>query len=304
MDDPATKKKRNTQYAAVSEPVVLTVYGSACELSLGQDRVALRPDSEFALPVKLKRLHGFTGEFTVELSPPNDNGISASAVKVPGSASEAKLILKAAKGAQLAKEARFVVRVSARVGNATLRDEAPLAVTVDQAAKPGSEPGKSKAVELLAESAAGWRYATGVKGDDWLKPEFDDKTWKEVKAPLGNGEPEVAKRKGTELAEKGEPLFCRRTFEVPADLLKQKDVSFRLKVASDNSAVVYLNGKPADQDSGDHEFSYWNRDVEIPSALLKPGKNVVAVRVDNAAGSSDAFFDLAVVGTLPIPDKK
>ena len=100
-----------------------------------------------------------------------------------------------------------------------------------------------------------------------------------------------------------EPLYCRRAFDVPAELLKQKGVTFRLKVASDSSAVVTLNGTVADEDTGDHEFSYWNRDVEIPTARLKARRNVIAVKVDNTAASSDVFFDPAVVGLVPIPDK-
>ena len=87
-------------------------------------------------------------------------------------------------------------------------------------------------------------------------------------------------------------------------MLEREGVTFRLKVASDNSAVVTLNGTVADEDAGDHEFSYWNRDVEIPAVRLKAGRNVIAVKVDNTAGSSDVFFDLTVVGLVPIPDEK
>ncbi len=304
IDDKNTKKKRNTQYVAVSEPITLTVYDTAGELSLGQDRVALPAGSQFALPVKVKRLHGYDGEFTVEINPTSASGISAASVKIAGNASDGKLLITAAKGAKPVRDVSFVVRLTAKVGNATLRDEAKIAITIDDAAKPGMEPGKVKTVELLAEGAAGWRYAADVKGDDWRKTDFDDKAWKDGKAPLGNGEAEIATRKGTELAEKGQPLYFRHAFDVPADLLKQKDVTFRLKVASDDSAAVYLNGGVADEDTADHEFMYWNRDVVIPVALLKPGRNVVAVRVDNSAGSSDIYLDLTVVATVPLPDKK
>ena len=197
------------------------------------------------------------------------------------------------------------VRATMRVENATLREEAKFAVSISDAAGTPTKPKvDAQATALIAEAAGGWRYSASATGDDWKKPDFDDKGWKEVKAPLGNGEPEVATRKGTELPEKGQAIYARRAFDVPAGLLKEKGVAFRLRVASDNSAAVYLNGKAADEDSGDHEFSYWNRDVEIPAALLKPGRNVIAVRVENAAGSSDLYLDLTVVEYLKTPPSR
>ena len=111
-------------------------------------------------------------------------------------------------------------------------------------------------------------------------------------------------RNGTEIAEQGETAFARRTFEVPSDLLKEKGMAFRLQVASDNSAVVYLNGKVLDEDNENHEFSYWNREVTIPPDRLKAGRNVIAVRVNNNEGSTDLYLDLAVTAQVPDADKK
>jgi hypothetical protein len=302
LDDPQTKKKRNTQFAAVSAPVVLTVFSSPCELTVGSGSVAVKPGAEVVVSVTVKRLHGFAGPLALELvAPSGASGVSAANVTVPAGSGQAKLILKAAANAKPANDLAFLVRATARIDNATLREETKLAVTIGDAAGPKANV---KAEALLADGAAGWRYAAAVKGDEWLKPDFDDKGWKEVKAPLGNGEAEVATRKGTELPEKDQPVYCRRAFDVPAELLRRKGATFRLKVASDNSATVYLNGKAADEDAGDHEFSYWNRDVAIPVELLKPGRNVIAVRVENAAGSSDLYFDLTVVAESALEPKK
>jgi hypothetical protein len=308
IDDKAAKKKRNAQLVAASQPVTVDVYSSACELSFGPP-VAVRPGSEAAVPVAVKRLHGYAGPVTLEVKVESGgSGISVANVTVPAGANSAKLVLKAAANAKPAKDLTFTVRASAKVDNVTLREEAKFVASVSaqappsggDAGKPAPGPaGKSKVVALVAGGSGGWRYAAGVKGDAWLAPDFADKGWREVKAPFGNGEPEIARRKGTEVPEKGQPLFARRAFEVPAELLKQKGVTFRLRVASDNSAVVYLNGKPADRDSGDHEFSYWNRDVAVPAALLKAGRNVLAIRVDNSAGSSDAYLDAELVAELP-----
>ncbi|HEY1190207.1 MAG TPA: PPC domain-containing protein [Gemmata sp.] len=304
LDDPKTKKKRNTQYVTVSAPIAVTVFDSACDLAIGDDPFALKPGGEVTVPVKVKRLHGYAGAYTLELVPSGGTGVSAANVTIPAGANEAKLVLKAAASAKANKNMKFTVRATAKIDDSTLRTETALLVSLDAQAPAGGGTGQVKAVELLAQAAPGWRYVGTVEGDDWRKPDFDDKAWKEVKAPLGNGEPEIATRKGSEIAEKGQPVYCRRAFEVPADLLKQKGVAFRLKVASDNSAAVYLNGKAADEDSGDHEFNYWNRNVVLPAALFKEGRNVIAVRADNTAGSSDLYFDLELVAEVPLPDKK
>jgi hypothetical protein len=284
----------------VSAPVVLAVFSSACELTLGAGSASVRPGGEAAVTVTVKRLQGYTGPVALELVVPSgSSGVSAANVTVPAGVDRTKLVLKATANAKPASDLAFLVRATAKIDNATLREEAKLTVTVGDAAPKADV----KTEALLADGAADWRYEAGVKGDDWIKPDYDDKKWKAVKAPLGNGEAEIATRKGTEVPEKGQTVFCRRGFDVPADLLKQKGVSFRLKVASDNSAVVYLNGKVLDEDSGDHEFRYWNRDVAIPVERLKAGRNVIAVRVENAAGSSDLYFDLTVVAETPTAPK-
>jgi hypothetical protein len=306
IEDKAAKKKRNTQYVAVSAPIPLTVFNSACELTFAQPTIAVKPGGEAVLPITIKRLHGYAGAFTIEVKPSSGGtGLSVANVAVPAGATSAKLILKAAANAKPAKGLNFTVTATAKIDNVTLREEAKFAVAIDTAAPAGGGTvAKTKSMELLPAGSGGWRYTATAKGDDWQKPDFDDKGWKEVKAPFGNGEPEIAKRKGTELAEKGQPIFARRAFDIPAALLKQKGISFRLKVASDNSAAVYVNGKAADPDTGDHEFSYWNRDVVLPATLFKEGRNVIAVRVDNSSGSSDVYLDLELTTEVPVPGKK
>ncbi len=168
----------------------------------------------------------------------------------------------------------------------------------------GDEIEEFKTTLLVAESTPGWKFASAAKaaaGDRWRLPDFDDKGWSAGKAPIGYGEEEIAKRQGTALAQKTEAILFRRAFDVPEDLLRAKGVTFRLCVASDNSATVFLNGEQADHEDGDHEFSYWNRDVELPAKLLKPGRNVVAVVVRNGAASSDLFFDAEVSASVPLP---
>jgi hypothetical protein len=161
-----------------------------------------------------------------------------------------------------------------------------------------------KTFVLLPASTAGWKFlpAREVKARDWFRPAFDDGAWRSGKAPIGYGEEEIGRRRGTTIAEHGVPFVFRRIVEIPGDLLSQKGVTFRLCVASDDSAVVYLNGQEADRDpEEDHEFQYWNRDVEVPPGALKPGRNLIAVYVKNRQASSDLFLDMELTAEVPIP---
>lgn len=163
-----------------------------------------------------------------------------------------------------------------------------------------------KTIPLLAESSQGWKFIPEDKTltNRWVSFGFDDKAWRTGQAPIGYGEEEIAKRKGTVIADKGRAFFFRREFTVSAELLGQKGVTFRMSVASDDSATVWLNGKLADQDpEPDHEFAYWNRDIELDANRLQPGKNLVAVHVKNQPKSSDLYLDMEIVAQVPLPKK-
>jgi len=163
---------------------------------------------------------------------------------------------------------------------------------------------ESKSVNLLAQSSAGWKFtpAKPVGNAQWQQANFDDKTWRDGPSPIGYGEEEIAKRKGVTIAEKGGPFLFRRSFEVNADMLAAKGVVFRVSVASDNSAEVFLNGQPLEKDpTEDHEFTYWNQEIDLEAKHLKAGKNVLAVLVKNTEGSSDLYFDLEVTAQVPLP---
>ncbi|HXG09881.1 MAG TPA: YdjY domain-containing protein [Gemmataceae bacterium] len=174
----------------------------------------------------------------------------------------------------------------------------------------GGDPGdivEYRTTVLLPSGAAGWKFipqAAAPAGDGWREPDFDDRTWRSGKAPVGYGEDEIRKRDGTTISEPGQSFLFRHEFEVPADLLAGSGITFRLCVASDDSAVVYLNGQLADEDpAADHEFTYWNRDVELPARLLRPGRNVLAALVRNRPGSSDLYLDVEISAQAPLPRK-
>jgi hypothetical protein len=163
-----------------------------------------------------------------------------------------------------------------------------------------------KSVELMSASSGPWRYISakkaGATGGKWIEPSFNDDKWAEGKAPIGYGEDEINKRKGTTIKEEGEDFLFRRSVEIPAELLERKGVIFHIGVASDDTASVYVNGKLVDKDpEDDHEFSYWNRDVELPAKAFKPGRNLIAVLVKNKKGSSDLYMDLELTAQIPVP---
>ncbi len=158
---------------------------------------------------------------------------------------------------------------------------------------------------LLASSTTDWKYLPqrAVPGETWNREDFDDRKWRVGQTPIGYGEAEIAARKGTRIAEQGEPFLFRRVVDIPSDLLNQKDAAFRLRVASDDSAVVYLNGEAIDRDPDvDHEFKYWNREVEVERKRFKPGRNVLAVLVKNQRGSSDLYFDMEITVQVALPE--
>ena len=169
----------------------------------------------------------------------------------------------------------------------------------EPAAKPPAKPAAKPSV-VIAQSSAGWKFsaASAIKGEDWLKLAFDDGKWTAGKTPIGYGEPSIAQKKGTTLSLQGQPVLFRRKFAVDKKLIDSKS-KFRLQVASDDSATVWINGKQVDKEDGDHEATYWNRTVEIAAGLLKQDGNVVSVLVNNKQGSSDIFLDLQLESTGP-----
>ncbi len=158
---------------------------------------------------------------------------------------------------------------------------------------PKPAPKKVNPNAILAQGSDGWTFAPAgtVKDDAWKKADFDDKKWEKGKLPIGYGEPIVAQKGGTELKHKGQGIVLRKIFDAPAKKLKGAK-RILLRVASDNSAIVWINGKEVDKDDADHEFAYWNRERKLNPKFVKKGKNVITVLLNNNDGSSDAVIDV------------
>lgn len=133
-------------------------------------------------------------------------------------------------------------------------------------------------------------------GKKWYDVGYDISDWEKGDAPFGFGDEPRAKY-GTKLLNNNGSYFFRKVFNVK----NLKDIkSIILRVASDNSAIIYINGKEIDRDPefgkvGGHEFAYWNREIEIEPYILKEGENLIAVYLYNNPGSSDAYLDIELV---------
>jgi serine/threonine protein kinase len=158
-----------------------------------------------------------------------------------------------------------------------------------------------------------WRYlANGSnQGTAWKEPDFDDRQWSEGIPELGYGEQDEA----TILGFGGDPknkfttAYFRRSFEVD-DLDDLEEGILGLRILRDDGAIVYLNGKeffrtnmaagPVDYKtmaltvcSEPDETRYF--EAGIPTSMLQPGKNVLAVEIHQCnLISSDLSFNLII----------
>ncbi|MGE3803521.1 MAG: pre-peptidase C-terminal domain-containing protein [Gemmataceae bacterium] len=189
-----------------------------------------------------------------------------------------------------------LVKIGDEVRSSFVTDKLFLTITDEDLGPPPPPVG----VGTIAASSPGWKYiaASAVKGNDWIQPKFDDGKWMAAKTPLGYGEDVVAQKKGTPLTLQGQNVYLRREFNLEDNVLKP-GVKFKMFVASDDSAVVYINGKMVDNDTADHEVMYWNREVDVPANVFVKGRNVVAVQLNNKSGSSDSVFDMQLDALVP-----
>jgi hypothetical protein len=156
------------------------------------------------------------------------------------------------------------------------------------------------AESVLSPGSAGWKYtaAAGLSGDVWLRPDFDDGSWKAARTPAGYGQPFIAQKQGTTLELKEQDIAFRREFQLD-DARFAAGKGFKLRIAADDSAAVWINGKLVDDDKAVHDAVYWNRDLDLPGGVLVAGRNVVAVRLRNAKASPDAVLDLQIARPNP-----
>jgi len=160
---------------------------------------------------------------------------------------------------------------------------------------------------IIDRRSSDWQY-------DFDRPEIDDIAWdypvavnpasftlsKTGSCPFGFGSshrltPALVKT----YLKPSEGVMFRKDFRVDRpDLFR----TLTLKVASNDAAVVYLNGKMIDEDPlmkvrDGHDYDYWNRvRADIPASLLQPGMNTITVLLGSDKTTEDGYFDLMLVG--------
>ncbi len=159
-------------------------------------------------------------------------------------------------------------------------------------------------VEVVARGAV-WRYrnAGAAPPSNWADGGFDDSAWDQGPAVLGREEG----GEGTVLTPGSGVRWFRRTFAVGA---ASEVTALDLDLVADDGAVVFLNGVEVLRDNlptgplsdttpaagyrtGAAELAA--RSFSLPPAALVDGVNVLAVRLHQAPGSSDASFDARLV---------
>lgn len=135
-----------------------------------------------------------------------------------------------------------------------------------------------------------WRYTTEKPADDWFKPEFDDKAWKEGPGGFGRkNTPGAVVRTEWHTSD----IWLRRTIELPSTRL----VNPALSMHHDEDAEVYINGVLAVKIGG---FTTQYEEFELAkegAAALKPGKNTIAVHVRQTMGGQ--YIDVGIVDLVP-----
>ena len=127
-----------------------------------------------------------------------------------------------------------------------------------------------------------------------VKPEYDDATWATVEVP-GNWEG----YDGAWAHADGEAVF-RRWIEVPAGLAG-KDAELCLG-AIDDFDVTFVNGEQVGQvDRSVLGFWALQRRYRIPGRLLKPGRNLIAVRVFDHFGGGGFTGPEGTMALRPLP---
>jgi hypothetical protein len=131
LKDSAGKPRPPVFIHEVAAPIKLTVFNTVATVSVDNPNLTLKPGTDTQLTVKVNRLHGYQGEFKVQLVLPQGfQGVQAAEITIPAGANEGKLTLKVPANAAPAANPNVLVRATAVVEKVTLNQEAKLAVTI------------------------------------------------------------------------------------------------------------------------------------------------------------------------------
>ncbi len=194
----------------------------------------------------------------------------------------------------------------------------PIAPELEYALSKEGNRVKLLAQDLLATGAKWQFWDQGVPpAADWNQPRFSTSNWKSGSSPLGYGIPEVATQIAPQKKMKAAPVcsWFRIEFDVKAAITTAR---YLLTVRADDAAVVWLNGvevarsellpdsttdqTPAREYAETYGVVAAAKHYRIPRELVRPGRNVLAVRLHQAKWSGmDAFLDATLTSQFPDP---
>ena len=138
---------------------------------------------------------------------------------------------------------------------------------------------RERTVDLKSPSP--WRYTLDAPPANWAAADFDDSAWKTGEGRFGLRDP---RRNDNNNLWTGPRIWLRRAFELPADVPLS---SLILVIDTPSKTDVCINGSPALSMSGSGGVT----DPKI-LALLKPGKNILAIAAHDNAKDWSQYIDV------------
>ena len=128
-----------------------------------------------------------------------------------------------------------------------------------------------------------WKIKTRNK-EEYSDPDFDDSNWEDIKVP--------ADWKVIGIRDLRDYAWYRKTFEIPAGT--NLDDMVLIGGYIDDFDVTYLNGEKIGETDDGRRYGRSRsfqelRIYEIPNGLLKEGKNVISVRVDDLGNDGGIY---------------
>jgi hypothetical protein len=144
-------------------------------------------------------------------------------------------------------------------------------------------------IPIATDSAATWRYVTDRPDADWAKPDFDDIKWSEGKSGFGVTD-HVTPPATIGTPWKTSDIWLRKTIDVPGPL---QFTSAGIIVRHDEDVEVYVGGSLVFSAQGfNTQWTAYDVTKEL-TAALRPGKNLVAVHVEQTGGGQ--YIDVGLV---------
>lgn len=183
----------------------------------------------------------------------------------------------------------------------TLEAKAPAGYSFDSWRKAGSS------TQTIFSYGDFWQYYDKgeLQGINWRQTDYNEGSWSTGTAPLGYNMTGVKTTVsfGSNSSNKNPTTYFRYMLNLNSVPSPQDIYTLNYKV--DDGCVVYVNGTEAgrvNMPSGNITYNTYSStyaeteplagSINIPSTLLKSGKNVIAVEVHNtSATSSDLFWD-------------